>query len=328
MKFLTNSNYYTEVKNCFDNDESLDIAVAFWGIDAIPLFTKNKEIRIVCNLESTACNPKVIEIVRKYKNVKIKSNKQLHAKVLIQKSRLISGSANISINGLAMQGDEIHGWVESGIKTKNRKMISESSVWFDNLWESSHNISLLDIRKYKKIWKNRRKNRPMLIKKKTSLLEAATSDISLFNDRNIYFVIYRNDNLSSDASEIFEEVKKEYTPLSEEISCYEGCLELPDNADIISLYYGPRGGGYIDGNGIYEMPSTPLVEKFIYKEDDSEGSIKLCFIKNKLYGYSLTGNDKKIIKNRIKALWKYGQQLPEDELCIIPFVEGMKIINS
>ncbi len=111
MKFLSKENYHGEIERAFSNNESLDIAVAFWGKDALSLFDPKpeKKIRIVCNLESSACNPFLIKKLREYGNIHVKTNKYLHAKVLLQKSLAIIGSANISANGLSFEDSELNG---------------------------------------------------------------------------------------------------------------------------------------------------------------------------------------------------------------------------
>ena len=329
MKFLENKNYYQEVKRCFESDEDLNIAVAFWGIDSVPLFTKNKPIKLICNLESTACNPAAIEQIQKVDNVEIKSNPKLHAKVLIQKSVAIIGSANISINGLAMESNEVTGWIESGLKTHDQEIISKSKEWFNKLWKLSNHITDSDIKKYKEKWKSRRRNRPIK-QHKTSLIEAATNDIDAFKDREIYFVIYRDNNLSNDAQETFNEIKKDYTLKSNQLACYENWLELPDNAYVIDLYYGPKGGKAV--YGIYEMPPDPIVGNFTYEEDGSKGNVKICFRRKNIYGCTISKKDKENIKNNIKNLWEYSRKRgftsSEADSCIIPFVTGIKVING
>lgn len=134
MKFLHNRNYRQEIEQLFENDEELDIAIAFFGKDALSFFKKTrKKIRIICNLESGACNPNLIEEVGKLDNITIKTNSKLHAKILIQKSTVLIGSANMSANGLSLEGKEIEGWFEAGILTSDENIINNSQEWFKHL---------------------------------------------------------------------------------------------------------------------------------------------------------------------------------------------------
>jgi len=322
MKFLDKSNYADEVKACFDNDAPLNIAVAFWGIDSLSLFKSNKKIRIICNLESTGCNPKAIEKIMDKTNVEIKTLRTLHAKILVQNDVAIVGSANISINGLSLEKDETIGWHEAGIKTTDAETIKETDSFFKKMWELSKNIEKSELDKYKELWKNRRKNRPLL-NKKASLLESAMSDIEVFKEREIYFVIYTNEKLSEEAEKTFENAKEQYSALSKEVGCYEDWSDLPDNAFLIDIYYGPKEGVYV--NGLYETPSDPLVETF-ESADGLDGNIKLCFKKKNIFDLKLTGDDYELIKKNIKSLLSYHQC--GDIGCIIPFIDGIKALKN
>lgn len=152
MKFINNKNYHKEIENLFSKEENLDIAVAFFGKDAIKLFNdaKNKKIRVVCNLESGACNPFLIENILKISNVHVKTNHRLHAKTLIVNDTVIIGSANISSNGLSLEGNESSGWIETGVLTSSINIVSESKIWFDHVWNDSLKVVHNDLGKYKK----------------------------------------------------------------------------------------------------------------------------------------------------------------------------------
>jgi len=325
MKFLSNSNYYSQVKKVFTNNESIDIAVAFWGEDAIRLFkdVSNKKIRIICNLESGACNPKVIKKLLKTSNLNLKTNKHLHAKVLLQTSQVIIGSANISANGLSFEGSEQTGWIETGVLTKDKQLLKNTKEWFDEIWKQSSTITQELMKAAEVNWKNRRTNRP-LANSKESLLDAAFKDIEKFIDRNIYFAIYRNANLSNEATATFEQVTAEYSnsDIKGKIDCYEEWSELPDNAYLIDLYYGPRKG--FQYCGIKFCPNEPIIGKF-KDADNNDAEIKIVFKKQSIHGFEISKKDQEIIKNNIQKLWDY--QPNDEDATIIPFSEGIKILK-
>ena len=324
MKFLSNLNYYSQVKKLFTNNENIDIAVAFWGEDAIRFFkdVSNKKIRIICNIESGACNPKVIKKLLETSNVNLKTNKFLHAKVLLQTSQVIIGSANISANGLSFEGSEQTGWIETGVLAKDKQLLKNTKEWFDKIWVESSTITQELMKIAEVNWKNRRTNRP-LSNSKESLLDAAFKDIEKFIDRNIYFAIYRNANLSNEATATLEQVTAEYSnsDIKEKIDCYEGWSELPDNAYLIDLYYGPRKG--FQYCGINFCPNEPIIGKFI-DEDNNDAEIKIVFKKKSIYGYKISKKDQEVIKNNIQKLWDYQ---PNEDATIIPFSEGIKILK-
>ncbi len=193
MLLLTKHNYYEEVKRFIENNENIDLAVAFWGSQATSLFTNSsgKKIRIICNLESGACNPDIIKKLKKHTSIQIKTNKRLHAKVLLSKTSVIIGSANISTNGLALDNSEMDGWIEAGALTISTKLINNVSEWFALLWNESINITEDILSKAAKDWRDRRKFRPRL-STISSLYDAAKQDLEYFKDRDIYFAIYRS----------------------------------------------------------------------------------------------------------------------------------------
>ena len=326
MEFLSNSNYYSQVKKIFTNNDNIDIAVAFWGENAIKLFKdiSDKKIRIICNIESGACNPKVLKKLLKISNVKLKTNKRLHAKVLLQNSQAIIGSANISANGLSFENSEQTGWIETGVLTTNKQLLKKTKTWYDEIWEESSKITQEIIKNAEINWKKRRTNRP-LTNGKGSLLDIAFKDIEKFTDRNIYFAIYRNANLSNEATNTFNQVVDEYSnsDIAEKIGCYEEWSELPDNAYLIDLYYGPRKG--FQYCGIYFCPNEPIIGKFKDK-DDNDAEIKIVFKKQSILGYKITKKDQEIIKNNIQNLWDYQQN--EEDATIIPFSTGIEVLRK
>jgi HKD family nuclease len=323
MEFLSEKKYQNKIKHFFSNKNPLDIAVAFWGKDALSLFKpgSDKTVRLICNLESSACNPIIIKKLMDYNKVTVKTNSRLHAKVLLQQNELIIGSANISANGLSLEGSELNGWIEAGVLTDDDSIIKNASNWFSSLWKFSEIITEEKLALALEKWEKRRNQRDVKTHQ-MSLLNAASNNIANFEDREIYFVMYRDGNLSSEASVKLEDVKQVHTNLSEKVECYEGWRELPDNAYLIDIYYGPRKG--VQVTGIYWTPDDPIVEDFNYN-DGSTGDIKICFKKNLVFGYKITAKDKEVIKSHVDVLWNYDQ---DESSSIIPFVDGVELLNK
>lgn len=324
MKFLKTDNYHDEISKLFRNDESLDIAVAFLGKDALHLFklNPNKTIRVVCNFESGACNPKLVEKIMKYSNVEIRSNHSLHAKVLLQNGTMIIGSANLSANGLSLEGSELTAWKEAGLVIKDDCTIRDTKSWFDDLWIDSTLITLNDIDTQSVNWKKRRFTRPIK-KSKESLIETAMTGNENMKDREIYFSIYR-DYASDDALLAYKKVQSENEQISDIIDFYEGWSELPDNAYLISIYLGPRGGVEVDG--IYQMPEEAMIKSFS-TENNEIGEIKICFKKTNILGYKLTNKDKLLIRKNIEFLRKH-RNFKQDEACLIPLFDWAEMVSK
>jgi HKD family nuclease len=101
------------VKGCSD----LRIAVAFWGEGAAKTLrlTGARRGRIICNLESGACNPKEVRKLRASKRLKLKTHAQLHAKIYWSPTAAMVGSSNASANGLVVDAGVAKDWREANI---------------------------------------------------------------------------------------------------------------------------------------------------------------------------------------------------------------------
>ncbi len=194
-------------------------------------------------------------------------------------------------------------------------------MWFKLLWESSTTITDEILNSVVELWKKRRNQRPIR-RKVESLFDAAKQNLNDFEDREIYFIVNRNE-LSEEASAALEHTKNTHTNLFERIDCYDDLSELPNNAYLIDIYYGPRGG--VKVYGIYWTPEEPIIEKFKYK-NGSTGKIKYCFKKNSIEGYKITKECKEVIKKHVSELWEY--QLEGNKVNIIPFIDGIKILRK
>ncbi|MDQ7015965.1 MAG: phospholipase D family protein [Gammaproteobacteria bacterium] len=332
--FLDNSNYLDCVKSYFDNKEALDISVPFWGKGALSLFesiSENKKIRIICNLESGACNPYEIEKISKRYNVSIRSSDRLHAKLFLQDSSMIIGSANVSSNGLSFEGDESDGWFEAGVELKDRKVLDDASRWFDKLWGESSQIDLYNINKFKVLWDKRRNNRPFYkVKGAQSLFDAARGDLEQFKDRKIYFVVYVGEDFSKEAFSAFE------TGLGEDmgqdtVSFFEYESEvgdsIPGDAVLINIQCGPRGG--IKCIQIGSTLDEKKIKCFQY-ENGADGVVIYYFLED-VGEFDLSSEDKDFIKIKFKnSLWgeffNKGNYSEKGGYCVVPFYKAMDVM--
>jgi hypothetical protein len=138
------------------------IAVPFWGKDAIKILGlgRRENVRIICNLNSTACNPHVIENLKKVKGVSIRSHARLHAKIYAGPKFVIVGSSNASTNGLTEEGDAALGWIEANLATDNLKVVQLVRKLFEELWNSGETtpIDASALSRAKIAYKNRPRN--------------------------------------------------------------------------------------------------------------------------------------------------------------------------
>ncbi len=307
MELLTSENYFSELSKLFDNSLELDLAVAFLGYEVLSLFESSscQNIRLLCNFQSGACNPYLVEKLLKLSKVQMKTNARLHAKVALQGTTAIVGSANLSANGLSLEGSEQTAWKELGVKFSNNETVTNIRAWFMEQWKESTTITSDDLPMQFENWKKRRKNRP-LHHRKLSIIDAALYHQDVISDRDIYFVVYREFS-SQEADIAFEQVSEESNDVSGTLNYFEDWLDLPDDAYLVSLRLGARGGVYFEG--LQYMPSKPITKTFT-KSDGSEGSIKICSTVNNILGFRFTNSDKKLIKQYLSHITNKGPIVP------------------
>lgn len=168
------------------------IAVAFWGSGALSKLGLDgqgaKGAKVICNLESGATNPSVVEeLIRA--GADVKSNSRLHAKVYAVGSSVILGSSNASGNGLVVEGKELNGWIEANILTDDKSLVTTVNNWFDDLWEckDSRVVDEAMLTEARDKWCKRRQLAPVVRSGKW-LLDTCQENKELFN--NVYLAIY------------------------------------------------------------------------------------------------------------------------------------------
>lgn len=159
MRFLTGGPLQKAISDILQ-EQSFKCAVAFWGTGANELLPKGGKnaYRIVCNLRAGGTNPFVIDNIPREA---VKQNDRLHAKVYIGRDRAIISSANVSANGLGLEGSEQTSWIEAGIEISTSDFLRE---WFENLWNhpDTRKVSDGDIMAAKIAWKKRQAGKPPL----------------------------------------------------------------------------------------------------------------------------------------------------------------------
>ena len=178
---------------------SLDMAIAFWGAGADRLISASPKtaIRIICNLASGGTNPVVIASLLEMSvsgasRVTVLQCDNLHAKVVIGSDRVLIGSANLSANGLGLEGRESAFWLEAAIHTTNEAEVASARLWFNDLW-GSHSVRAItarDLEHAKAAWEKSRATRPNLIKNRGfNILDYSQDDLA---DRPAYLLIHRS----------------------------------------------------------------------------------------------------------------------------------------
>jgi hypothetical protein len=261
--FLTPQVYKSRLAQLVADEDSLDVAVAFWGLGAQKLIhpDESKPIRIVCNLRTGSTNPQVIEhflklSARPDRNVQVRQCDRLHAKVILGANQAVIGSANISANGLGLEDEDSAHWLEAGMHIRESTELGAMQSWFDALWHSDHvrTIDASDIAAAYLAWGRSRK--PMLAvnsgKKDYFSLDNFTA--SSLRWEKVYALIYRQKNSPEARSKlkaIESEVGDNKGHLTTGIKLwgYENWPDFPSDveAEYVDIRWGPMQGVSVFG---------------------------------------------------------------------------------
>lgn len=124
--FISSSEYEKALRTVVEESSEISVAVAFWGQGAELLLRAEppRKMNLICNLRSGATNPETIAILCETDGVNVRQHDRLHAKVILSQSSMLIGSANLSSNGINLEGEEINGWEEAGILSQDAAQIS------------------------------------------------------------------------------------------------------------------------------------------------------------------------------------------------------------
>lgn len=160
MIFLDEYKALTKVREILEAADEATMVVAFWGkgaIDSLGLRKPWRSLRIVCNLESGACNPKEIEeLLQLGSSVEVRSDLRLHGKVYSTESGVVLGSSNASTNGLVVEDIAAYGWSEANVFSDDADLNSEIQIWCNERFEGAKPITQADIVAAQKLWKIRK----------------------------------------------------------------------------------------------------------------------------------------------------------------------------
>ncbi|WP_433704454.1 hypothetical protein [Paraburkholderia sacchari] len=132
-------------------------AVAFWGASA-DLHLKGA-CRIVCDLQSGACNPQVIRKIRHHPTRVVLQLDDLHAKIVITSGGAIVSSANMSTNGLGCEGGDASGTIEAGyLIHPGTEDFRTVELWFEGIWAKARPITERDLSLAEQKWKFRNRD--------------------------------------------------------------------------------------------------------------------------------------------------------------------------
>lgn len=236
MNFVA-SNHRHALKRVFQGRTDAFLAVSFLGKGASDRLKAYKcrpsRTRIVCNLESGACNP--VEIRRLLRlGFDVRSNRDLHAKVYWTARAALVSSANLSANGLGYEGADVDANIEAGTLIDDPGNLKKVESWiFEKVLPNSKLITRKMLREAELVWERRRKNRHANLRPQQSFLEKMKREPEFFDGMRIFVAVYRFP-LEEDAEEALEESRKARS--NSRLTAYE-CYELggkkPEPGDYI-----------------------------------------------------------------------------------------------
>jgi hypothetical protein len=172
--FLNETAALDAIRSMLSGADTATLAVAFWGTGAIERLGLNKSwksLRIVCNLDSGACNPDEIQRLLDMDNVEVRTDWRLHGKVYLTPQALVMGSSNASSNGLVIEGAAALGWAEANIESKDLDLRRQLSEWCDSRFSQALDIGVEQMSLAREAWDARKKFAPVLGGLTSNLLE-------------------------------------------------------------------------------------------------------------------------------------------------------------
>ncbi|MGO8114978.1 phospholipase D family protein [Rhizobium leguminosarum] len=179
-RFLNETTALTTVNEMLSAADTATLVVAFWGagaIGALGLRKPWKSLRVVCNLDSGACNPNEIkDLMTLGANVEVRTDWRLHGKVYLTPERLVIGSSNASNNGLVVEGPMAMGWAEANVESTDAALMSQAREWCDARFEQAVEIDEIKLKFARVAWAARRSAAPAAGGLSNDLLVAVRRD--------------------------------------------------------------------------------------------------------------------------------------------------------
>jgi len=282
--FLPGVSIRDEIRKLVHRSSRVWVAVAYWGAGATEWLDlkarKQRDVIVVCDLMSGACNPDEIASLRRHLGERfVLKLDRLHAKTWLGDKCAIVGSANISANGLGFEATELAGLIEASMYSEDIATVEAVDHWFkSDVLPNATQISEADIRVARRRWKDRRANRP-ICSSSGSLLDALKRSPSDFSDRNFLVWIYDEGELSANAERELQRARKERR--NQRIYAWENVEPGPPPGSIIVDFWAD-GSGRVKGQGLWQvLHDEPLIRMGPGK------NVLLCRQVMKAFGFPL-----------------------------------------
>lgn len=327
--FIGPEQYPTALRAMVAEEASLDVAVAFWGdgADATIHPDDGKPLRVICNLRSGGTNPAVIKLLvdraKAMAHVQIRQCDRLHAKLVVGPTSAIIGSANVSANGLGLEGVEVAHWLEAAIQTAERHEVHSAQEWFNQLWLSndSRPITDQDLADATEAYDKNRDGRPDYSRKAPFSFD--NYSVADLEDRNAYALLYTSRPgpeaearaKQHEDAEIIEHGSNGQSGKGLERWSFEtwpDSLDTTEKNEYLCIIWNENGGVTVDG--ACRMTGTRL--DFIYEDSNKDGWVDLAKPSTTLLGRRLLQVDRqriaKSVRPKIEAIWNAAEELDPD----------------
>lgn len=214
----------------------IDIAVAFWGagpMQRLPLSARRVPLtRIIANVLSGGTNPAAVrELLREFGSDRVRQLNDLHAKVFLSDTHLIAGSANVSTNGLGLEGNEQKGWREVCLRTDDAAMMGSARTWFDTQWNASSSITEDDLVKAEDAWRRSRRARPFPRRAETEFADGLLAfPFETLEERRLFIAI-TSESTSVKAEQTLTRLRKN----DPTVDGYEDWSSIPLDATLLAF---------------------------------------------------------------------------------------------
>lgn len=325
--FVRPDQYQSVVAIVVAEEPRLDVAVAFWGEGAdVHIHPEiSKPIRMIVNLRSGGTNPWMIKDLlrkaRKNPHIEIQQCDRLHAKVIVGEANLVVGSANLSRNGLGLEGQELAHWLEAAIHTTMADEVHKAQQWFEQLWTSAETraISNQDLSAALVAYERNRKARPDYSPKGPfTFTKYQPHELEV---RDAYALIY-NSRPCEEADEAGDRYHQQIVPEQEaekgrkpskhwNFESWPDALDTTERYEYLCLFLEEDGEVIVDG--VCRM--TGLRVPFEYRGEGAEGWVDLARPTSTLMGHSLKRAQRAALALElgpsISDVWAQAEELEE-----------------
>lgn len=259
MQLLDETSGLEALRAMLSEVDDARLAVAFWGrgaIEALGLDRPNLRLKLLCNLDSGACNPDELRRLLALPGVQLRSHPALHAKIYWTPDRAVLGSSNASANGLAVEG-QTTGWREANLLVEDAAVVREIGLRFEALFSAGYDVELEHIDRCAALWDARARLKPTSKRLARTLFDAfaASPDHEAWTSVKVAFC--RDPLDTRDEDWLADEIKADR--ISADMSAYAEWNDQIQPGDVVIEFW--HGGRAATAQGLWLAEASYAAEK-------------------------------------------------------------------